>query len=251
MKSLFQITGLLIFLLLTGCASQTERSGVDRKKASVANAELGVAYLSRGQYKVAMSKLKKAVDFDDENANAHHYIAVLHQILEQNNLASKHFKIALELTPDDSAIKNNYGVFLCKVESFDEGLKLLKLVLADPLYSNKAQAYENMGLCAEKQGNIKAAEKHYLTALKYNTRLPSALLGLAKIEFDKKNIKAAAFYFEKHNKITKHTAQSLWLGVLLERKRGNKGQSGSYAVLLKGRFPDSKEATYLKKLKIR
>ena len=251
MRLMVQIVGLMFILFIAGCSSTSERSDVNRKTASVANSELGVAYLSRGQYKVAMVKLKKAIDFDEENSNAHHYIAELYRRLEQNDLAAEHFNIALKLKPNDSSIKNNYGIFLCGTGSFDEGLKVLNTVLADPLYIDKAQAYENMGLCAEKQGNVQAAEQYFLTALKFNSQLRGALLGLATIEFDKNNLKSASLYFEQHNKISQHTPQSLWLGVLIEREKGRKGQSGSYAILLKNRFPDSKEAKFLKKLKIR
>lgn len=60
MRGLFRLTGLLILLLLAGCAYKTERVGVDYKKASIANEELGVAYLSRGNHVVAMEKLKKS-----------------------------------------------------------------------------------------------------------------------------------------------------------------------------------------------
>lgn len=251
MKLLFRFLVLMFVLTITGCTSQTERVGVDYKKASIANTELGGAYLSRGEYKVAMSKLKKAIKYDDTNADAHHYIADLYRRIGENEQAAEHFDRALKLKPNDTAIKNNYGIFLCSTGAYEKGLMLFNAALEDPLYSDKAQAYENMGLCSEKHGNIKDAEKHYLTALKYNSKMPSALLGMAQIEFDKNKIKSAAFYLEQHNKVTRYTPQSLWLGVLIERKSGRKGQSGSYALLLKSKFPDSKEASYLKKLKIR
>jgi len=250
-RLVLRTAGLIFILVLSGCAAKTERVGVDNKKASVANTELGGAYLSRGEYKVAMTKLKKAIKYDDKNADAHHYIAELYRRIGKNDLAGEHFSKALELKPEDSSIKNNYGIFLCSTGSYDKGLKLFNTVLEDPLYTDKAQAYENMGLCSEKQGNIRNAEKNYLAALKYNSKMPSALLGMAQIEFDKNKVKSAAFYLEQHNKVTRYTPQSLWLGVLIERKYGRKGQSGSYALLLKSKFPDSKEASYLKKLKIR
>lgn len=251
MRSLFQLTGLLVLLLLAGCATKTERVGFDAEKASIANAELGVAYLRQGKYKVAMTKLKKAIAYDSDNAKANHYIAILYGQLKQNDLADSHFKIAMELDNEDSSIKNNYGIFLCGTSSFEKGLKLLNEALLDPLYSDKGQAYENMGLCAEKQGNIRNTENFYNTALTFKKNLPAALLGLAQIEFDKKNIQSAASYFDRYTKIAQHTAQSLWLGVLIERKKGRGGRSGSYALKLKRNFPDSKEAKLLKKLKIR
>ena len=251
MRTMFHITGLLFFLVVSGCAAKSERVGVDPKKVSIANTELGVAYLTKGKHKVAMTKLKKALAFDDDNANAHHYIAELYRRLEQNELADEHFNKAMELAEEDSSIKNNYGIFLCGTGSYERGLKLFNKVLADPLYSDKGQAYENMGLCAEKQGNIRNAEMYYGTALKFNKRLPSALLGLAQIAFDKNNIKDASAYLTRHNKITRPTSQNLWLGLLIARKKGHKGRVGSIAVKLKQYFPDSKEVKLLKKLKLR
>lgn len=251
MRTVFNVTGLLFLLVVSGCASKVEREGVDSEKASVANAELGVAYIAKGNYNVAMTKLKKAIAYDSENANANHYIAVLYGQLKQNDLADRYFKIAMELDEEDSSIKNNYGIFLCGTSSYEKGLKLLNEALLDPLYSDKGQAYENMGLCAEKQGNIRNAENFYNTALTFKKNLPAALLGLAQIEFDKKNIQSAASYFDRYTKIAQHTAQSLWLGVLIERKKGRGGRSGSYALKLKRNFPDSKEAKLLKKLNIR
>ena len=251
MRTVFHVTGLLFVLIISGCASKVERVGFDPEKASVANSELGVAYLAKGQYKVAMVKLKKALAFDDDNINAHHYIAELYRRLEQNDLANEHFKVALELDDNDSAIKNNYGIFLCSTGSYDKGLKLFNKVLADPLYGDKGQVYENMGLCAEKQGNILTAEKYFETALKFNKKLPAALLGLAQIEFDKRKIKSATKYLNRHNKISRASSQSVWLGLLIARKKGLKGKVGSMALKLKQYFPDSREVKLLEKLKLR
>ena len=251
MRIMFNTIYLLSFFLISSCSLKIERVGFDAKKASVANTELGVAYLSRGKYKVAMNKLKKALKYDDENGNAHHYIAELYRRLQQNDLAKEHFEKAMDLNEEDSAVKNNYGIFLCGTDKYKKGIALFHKVLADPLYSDKGQAYENMGLCAEKQGNIRNAEKYFETALKFNKNSPSALLGLAQISFDKRKVKAASEYLRRHNKVARETSQSLWLGLLIARKKGYKGRAGSMAIKLKRYFPDSKEVKLLKKLKIR
>ena len=140
---------------------------------------------------------------------------------------------------------------MCGTGSYKKGLAYLNKVLLDPLYSNKGQAYENMGICVEKQGNIKKAEQYYISALKFNMNSPSALLGLAQIEFDKRNVKLASEYLKRHNKLARPTPQSLWLGLIIARKQGLKGKAGSLAIKIKQYFPDSKEAKYLEKLKIR
>lgn len=226
MRKMFHLIGLVFLLVISGCASKVERAGFNAQKASIANSELGVAYLAKGNHKVAMLKLKKALAFDDENVNAHHYIAELYRRLKENDLANEHFKIALELDDNDSAIKNNYGIFLCGSGSYDKGLKLFNKVLTDPLYSDKGQVYENMGLCTEKQGNILTTEKYFETALRFNKNLPAALLGMAQIEFDKRNVKQATINLNRHNKLARPSAQSIWLGLLIARKKDIKGKWG-------------------------
>ena len=251
MREMFQIIGLLFLMIASGCASKVERVGFDAQKASVANAELGVAYLAQGKNDIAMSKLKKALKYDEDNIDANHYIAELYRRLEQNALAEEYFQKAMELDEDNSAIQNNYAIFLCGINAYDKGLKLLNKVLLDPLYTDKGQVYENMGLCAEKQGNIRYTEKYFGTALKFNKKLPAALLGMAQISFDKKNITAASDYLTRHKKVARQTSQSLWLELLIARKRGLKGKAGSIAIKLKQIFPDSREVKLLKKLKFR
>ena len=247
----FQISSLVLLVILSGCTAQIERVGADPEKASVANAELGVAYLAQGKLNIAMVKLKKALAFDDSNADAHHYIAELYRRLKQNDLADEHFKSALDLKDEDSAIKNNYGIFLCGTGKYKKGIELFDKVLKDPLYMNKGKLYENMGLCSEKLGNIQHSEKYFLLALKYNYNLPSALLGMAQISFDKSKMKTAKFYLSKHYKVSRKSSQSLWLELLIARKKGNKGIVGSIALKIKQFFPDSREVKLLKKLKLK
>ena len=251
MRKLFYISGIISLLLLSGCASKVERADFDAEKASKANTELGVAYLAQGRYNISMEKLKKALKYNDDNADAHHYIAELYRRLKQNNLANEHFSTAMDLKDEDSAIKNNYGIFLCGTGSYNKGLELFKLVLTDPLYREKGRAYENMGFCAEKMGNIKTAERYFKKALKLNRRLPGALLGMAQISFDKRDVKAATDYLNRHNSVSQVSPQSLWLELILARKKGLKGKMGSLALKLKQYFPDSREVKLLEKLKLR
>lgn len=248
MKKWFAV---LLLMVLTGCAAKTERAGVDNKKASEANSALGAAYLTSGQNEVAMRKLQRALEYDDENVDAHHYLGELYRRLGEKELAQSHFQKALDLAPDDSALKNNYGVFLCGAESYEKAKKYFNEVLDDPLYKDKDRVYENIGLCAQDKGNILLAEKNFKQALKMNPDLAGALLGMAQIEFDKQNIKKATEHLNRYNTIAPHTPQSLWLGILIEKRNGNKSKVGTYSVYLKERFPNAKETALLKKMESR
>ena len=134
MRTMFHVTGLLFLLIVSGCAVKTERVGINSEKASIANTELGVAYLAQGKYKIAMTKLKKAIEYDSNNGDAHHYIAELYRRLDQNDLADEHFRLAIELNEEDSAIKNNYGIFRKRLTERELGIKKRKNVERENRY---------------------------------------------------------------------------------------------------------------------
>lgn len=244
---LFKIL-ILVSMFISGCATQTLPENVDLKKVSELNAQLGVEYMSKGKNDIALKKLEKAIEFDPYNGNAHHYLAELHRRLDEHEKADKHYRKALKLLPEDSSLKNNYAIYLCDTKQYQEAQEYFEKVLADPLYSKKYQTYENMGVCAKTSGNLLKAETAFRNALKLNQYMPRSLLGMSGIEFDKKKISSAYEYFKKYEKLTKHNSESLWMGVLLEKHRGNKSKAASYGLLLKGMFPDSKEAEYYRKL---
>lgn len=243
MRKLLGICFLVLFLV--ACTTDSTLSPVDTKRASELNAQLGAGYLQQGQYKRAKFKLEKALDFDSSNANAHHYMAELYRRLNDSQKAEEHFKIALDLAPDNLTIQNNYGVHLCDSGKYEEAIALFKKPLSDVLYSNKAGSYENIGQCRLRQGQITQAEQAFTQALKLNPKMPKSLLQLAQLRFDAGNNVAAYSLYSRYIAIAQHTSESLWLGILLENGRGAKNTVASYKVKLKGKYPDSKETKLL------
>jgi type IV pilus assembly protein PilF len=154
----------------------------------------------------------------------------------------------MDYNPEDTALLNNYGVFLCGEKKYQKANEYFNKVLDDPVYQRKDLVYENMGICAQSQGNLLLAEKYLNKAISLNPRLPAATLTLAQMSFDKQQFKQAKFYYDRYLELAQHTSQSLWLGYLLEKQVGNKNQAASYAILLKGKFPDSRETKLLRKL---
>ena len=240
-----------VLLFASGCATERYIDEESLKRASDINSQLGVAYMRQGNYELALAKLKKALVQNEDNANAHHYIAELYRRLGKMKDAGIHFNEALSLTPNDSSLQNNYGVFLCAQKKYDKAQKYFDKVLDDPLYKTKAQVYENMGLCAQRKGDIKSAEDNLLRAIKMNKRLPNAYLAIAQINFDKQLYRQSERHLYKYLEMAKHNSQSLWLGILLENRKGNKNRVASYSILLKGKFPDSRETQLLRKLEAR
>jgi type IV pilus assembly protein PilF len=232
----------LTVIVLTGC-SGNENQGIDVTKAAEANATLGLRYMQQGNYEVAMKKLQKAIKFDRKYAPAHHYLGELYRRLERYEDAEEHYRDALDYTKEeDYQLYNNYGIFLCSQGRYEEGEKQLLHVLQNPVYPQRAQVYENLGLCAEKIPNLERAEEYLRNALKMNPKLPSSLLAMARLNFTHGNYLSTRAYLQRYLAIARHNPQTLWLGIRTERLLGNSNAVDSYGLLLKSTFPDSKEA---------
>ncbi len=248
MKNRFGFLFIITVLFVSACVSEPQREGKDLDDASDYNAQMGLEYLKQGRYDIALGKLKKAVEQNPDNAIAQHYIAVLYQQLGEFDKAEQHFQKALDLTPKNSDLQNNYGVFLCNAKKYQEAYRYFDKVLKDPLYQAKGAVYENVGLCAQAQGDISKAEENFKFALRLYPESPKSLLGMAQISFDKQKYSVARKYYYGYLENARQTPESLWLGILLEKRSGNKNRMASYKVLLKGKYPDSKEAELLRKM---
>ncbi len=241
----------ITLLFVSACTTETLNPDVDLIKAAEANAKLGVGYMNQGNYELAMIKLTKALNFDEDNLHANHYMGELYRRLGERDKADDYFKRALDLNENDPQLLNNYGVFLCELDRYKEAESYFDKVLRNPLYKGKAKVYENLGLCSKFKGNLAESEQHFRRALLMNPKLAKSLLSLAQLKFDQRNRTSAYSYFQQYSKISRQTPESLWLGVLLEKERGNRGKMASYALRLKNNFPQSKEAELLAKMEAR
>lgn len=242
-----------LLITLTGCSGSSiaVKEGVDVKKAAAANAELGLRYMLQGNNEVAMTKLQRALEFDDSYGPAHHYIAELYRRLNRPADAEDHYEDALRYSEGDtSLLHNNYGAFLCGQQRYKEGERQFRMVLENPVYPRRDQVFENMGMCMLRRPDLKKAEEYLRTALQINPRLPGALLAMARVSFDEKNYMSSRAYLQRFQSETKPTPESLWLGIQVERILGDKDALASYGLALKGRFPDAQETKlYLESLR--
>jgi type IV pilus assembly protein PilF len=138
----------IVATLLSACAPQQSKDPYDEpetQKAVISNTSLGLEYMNRGQYEVALSKLKKAVKADPDYAPAQTVLAVLYERLGEKELAGKHYKKAYEASPRDGDVNNNYGVYLCQNGKQDQAIKHFLAALNDPFYSSPSIALTNAG----------------------------------------------------------------------------------------------------------
>jgi len=236
---------LMSCFLLSGCQNSGGIKSTyvkPNQKAAELNMRLGLNYLQRGDYKIALEKLDKALQQDPSLTSAHNTIAALYKQLGEMDKAEYHYKKAVSLEPKYSAAQNNYGAFLCQQGRYKEAEKRFLAALDNPLYRNPAQAYENAGLCASRIPNIELTEQYLRKALQLNPRLGKSLLALAEIRYDQSDYLASRAYIERYRDASAWTPKALLIAIKTENKLDDQDAVASYSVLLRGRFPDSEQS---------
>ena len=234
--------------LLAGCATApgggTPADSGDRQRAR-AFTDLASAYFARAQYKIALDELRKAISADSRYGPAYNVYGQVYMELTEDKLAEENFRRAIDIDRSDSVARNNYGWFLCTRGRYDEGLEQFSQALRNPLYAYPEQAMANAGQCAEKKGDLKAAEANLLKSLKLQPDNPNTVLKLAGLYFRQGRLAEAQRQLARHAELAPPTAESLWLGVRLERKLGDRAQEAAYGLQLRRRFADSEETRLL------
>lgn len=240
---------LIAAVLVTACASSAQREDVrSDEKAARINVQLGARYLDQGNLELASIKLERALKQDPRLATAHWTYALLQIRLGRPKMAERHFRKAIELDPEDSLAHNAYGAFLCDAGRLSEAQGQFEQALANPLYDRPETALTNAGVCALKESNAKKAEDYFRQALDKNPRFAPALYEMARLTYEQHNYAQTRDYLGRYEKAAGHNAHTLWLAVQTETELGNRSAAGSYALQLKHKYPDSREAAQLSEM---
>jgi type IV pilus assembly protein PilF len=239
---------LLAAALAIACAGSGPREEVQGdEKAARINVQLGATYLDHGNLELANVKLERALQQDPELATAHWTYALLQSRLGRPKLAEKHFRRAIALDPEDSRAHNNYGTFLCNAGRLAEAQAQFDLAVENPLYDQPETALANAGVCALKAQDPEKAETYFRAALDKNPRFVPALAAMARLSFDQGQFEQTQGFLDRFEKIAGHNAGSLLLAVRTEAKLGDRDAASSYAMQLRNKYPESREAAELRK----
>ncbi|MGR9072383.1 MAG: type IV pilus biogenesis/stability protein PilW [Gammaproteobacteria bacterium] len=210
--------------------------------------DMGTRYLQMGQLDVALDKLEKALDLDDDNAEAHNAIAALYEKIKDYERAEEHYKEAMNLSPKLSGVHNNYGRLLCRRGDYEKGLEHLQLAIDEPFNSRPWYALTNAGNCELNRDNKAEAEAYYNRALRLRPSFHPALKAMLNIQYEKGEYLSARAYLERYLSYARHTPQTLWLGVQIERALGYKDKAQEYKNLLIQNFPSSEQARKIQEM---
>jgi len=240
----------LASLLIGGCATQTEREEKAAKlsKRVEIHTQLGASYLSRNQLDIAQQELERALEINSDDSQANHIMGLLQIRLKQDDKAEDYFRRAVGEQPENPDARNSYGVFLCEHGRLEEADKQFRAAIKNPLYKTPEQASLNAGLCQLKKPDQHAAAAYFRTALGYNPRQPQALLHMARYSFETGQALSARGFMQRYFEVATDTPEVLLLAFRIERALGDKNAQATYALRLRGKFPQSAEARQLRTL---
>jgi len=241
----------VLIMLLTACASQQTADTYDEtetQKAVISNTALGLEYMNRGQYEVALNKLKKAVKEDPNYAPAQTVLAVLYERIGEKELAGKHYKKAYEAAPKDGDVNNNYGVYLCQSGEPEEAIRHFRAALDDPFYSSPSIALSNAGSCALKAGDYAQADEYLRQALKIEPGLPDALMNMSRLCFEQNDYLRARAFMQRFEATTGHSADTLLLAYKIEMASDNPKAANTYKLMLEHDYPGSEQTAEVRRL---
>lgn len=238
---------LLLIVALAACSTGPTKANL--QEASRINTQLGIDYARKGNFDVAMDKLKRALEQDSNNATAHSASAFVYQQLGEYPQAERHYRRALSLEGNDSSVRNNFGVFLCARGKIDEALQYLTDAAQDHRYPTPEAAWTNAGICV-KSRDPERAEQYFREALRVNPAFPDALGQMAWISFQKQNHLAARAFVQRYEQTGRSSPEVLWVAAQTEAALGDPLAAHKYQTRLRREFPDSPEASFLSKSNI-
>ncbi|MGJ7492419.1 type IV pilus biogenesis/stability protein PilW [Variovorax sp. ZT4R33] len=255
------LMGALLLASLAGCVSTTtqtsrpvgstagngaemvtasdEPSG--RRRARI-RLELAIGYFEAGQTTVALDEIKQALTADATFADAYNLRGLIYMRLDDAGLAEDSFRRAIALNPREPNTLHNYGWLLCQQKRYGDAAQQFSAALAAPNYSARAKTLMTQGVCQMQAGQRVEAERSLTQAYEIDAGNPVVGYNLAALLTQREDWSRAQFYIRRVNNSPSANAETLWLGVKIERRLNNREAMAQLGGQLQRRFPQSREA---------
>ncbi|MBO4330059.1 MAG: type IV pilus biogenesis/stability protein PilW [Rhodocyclaceae bacterium] len=205
------------------------------------NVDLGMAYMSLGNFGVALDEARNAVKHDSSYAPAYHLMGLVYMYIDDLNASRENFQRARSLAPGDPDIENSYGWFQCVSGNTSAGLETLRRVVKNPYFRYPGRAYTNMGLCYLRDKDDQQAEAMFAHALQVDPKNPQAMFQLADIAFRRGDLNHARKYLDQFHSSNEPDPATAWLGLRIARAMNDTDAQEHYGGLLRENFRQSKE----------
>lgn len=222
----FKLLVLAITLVASACASKTITTD-NEERSFTAYIELASSYLQQGNTASAEDSLTKASEIDEEDPRLLQGYALLYQFRNQTEDAEEMYLAALKKDPSFSRARNNYGVFLSKINRNAEALVEINRAAKDPNYSLRSVAYENMAQIALKINNLTLAAESMQNASSLAPTNTTYFLRTAHLLYLNKDYDKGQEYFDRFLAMNdsegiEPTSEALRVGYALASARNDK-----------------------------
>jgi type IV pilus assembly protein PilF len=232
-------------LVIAGCVSTTTgppEPKADQSDAAELNYQLGARYYRNGDYDLARDRLELALEQDPKNGLAWSALGLTYEALGNIRLAEDAYDNAVRVAPRDYKIQENYAVFLCRQDRFDDARKYFDKAIKAPTNDYAEQTYTNAGVCMLQKPDHVAAEAYLRAALERRPNYGEALLQMSVLSYETGDALRARAFLQRYLDSNMPTAPVLMHGIRIEEKLGDDTARREYTMRLLRDFPDSAEA---------
>lgn len=242
-------------LLLAGCAGTRQgapaQAGAnepytafdepDARRRARIRTELATAYLAEGRTEFALDEIKQAMAADPTYSPAYTARGVIHLRMDDRAGAEANFQRAAQLNPQDADALHNLGYLRCDQRQYAQAQPLFERALAVPGYDRASGTWLAMGICQARAGQVEPAERSLTRSFELDAGNPITMYHLASLLLRRGDAQRAQFYIRRLNNSELANAESLWLGIKVERAMRNTEAMRQLGDQLRRRYPDSDE----------
>lgn len=242
---------IIVLLALAGCASPgaepasrdilTESDEPEARKRARIRMELAVGYFEQGQTNVALDELKQVIASDPSFPEAYNLRGLIYMRLNDMKQAEDSFRRAVTLNPREAGTLHNLAWLQCQQSRYDEADRSFERALAVPTYDGRAKSLMAQGLCQVRAKRPGDAERTLARAYELDAGNPIVGYNLANLLFARGEMNRAQFYIRRLNNSDRANAETLWLGIRVERRLNDRVAMSQLADQLRRRFPQSRE----------
>jgi len=241
-------------VVLTGCASgdsammssdelpTAQDDSPDRKRARV-RLELAASYYQAGKNTIALDEVKRVMQTDSSFSDAYNLAGLIYMALGQSELAELHFRRAIALNPRDGSPLKNLGWLQCQQKQYEQADQSFTQALAVPGYLDTAQTLMDQGICQARAKNVAQAVETLKRSYTLDPNNPITTYNLSDLLYRNGHPADARPYIQHLNNSKLANAQSMWLGIKVERVLGNRLAAQELGDQLLQRFGDTHEAS--------
>ena len=219
----------------------TESDEPESRKRARIRLELATGYFEQGQTSVALDEIKQSLVAFPGYGPAYVLRGLVYMRMNEPGQAEDSFRRALQINERDPDALHNYGWFACQQGRHAEAIQLFARALASPVYGGQAKTLMAKGVCQTRMGQFAEAEGSFARSYELDAANPITGYNLASLLYKRGDDKRAQFYIRRLNNSELANAESLWLGIKVERRMNNPQAADQLAQQLLRRFPRSPE----------